>query len=66
MQGHFFKAALTLSLLVLPVRLAVDVHSALSSHHVAVLAELFDRSSHLERSDWCEELGGRCKYGISD
>lgn len=41
----------TLLLLVLAVTLAVNIHSALSSHHVAVLAELLDWGSHLESSD---------------
>lgn len=51
----------TLSLLVLSVGLAVDVDSALSANHVAVLAKLLHRSSDLECSDWSHNLRRRKK-----
>lgn len=48
---------LSLSLLVLAVRLAVDIHPALSAHHIAVLAKLFDRSPNFEPSEWHHHRG---------
>lgn len=56
---RFPKTGSTLSLLVLPVGLAVDVDSALSANHVAVLAKLLHRGSDLERSDRGDHLEGR-------
>lgn len=56
----------TLSLLVLTVGLAVHINSALSSHHVAVLAKLFDGGSDLESSDWGPELRSRGENRVAD
>lgn len=48
---------LSLSLLVLTVRLAVNINSALSANHIAVLAKLFDRSSNFKPSEWHHHRG---------
>ena len=48
---------LSLSLLVLTVRLAVNINSALSANHIAVLAKLFDRSSNFKPSEWQHHRG---------
>lgn len=48
-------AKLTLSLLMLSVRLTIDKHSTFSSNHVAILAKLLYGGSYLEASGWDKE-----------